>query len=111
MLRSIALTGALLLAPFASAAPLEGTLIGGGGTDDMRLIIQPPGGKKLEAYCDGHCGDWFDTVGDSEFAELKRALKNQKVRAEIAVEPNRGRIAGPGENDRLLFIKNVRLVK
>lgn len=110
MLRLFALAGAVLL-PLASAAPFDGRLLGGGGTDDMRLIIQPLGGKKLEAYCDGHCGDWFDTLGESEVAKLKRALKNQKVRGELAVEPNRGRIAGPGANDRLLFIKNVRLVK
>ena len=111
MLPVFALTGAVLLVPLASAASFEGTLIGGGGTDDMRLIIQAAGGKKLEAYCDGHCGDWFRSVGDSEVAELKRTLKHRKVRGELAVEPNRGRIAGPGENDRLLFVKNVRMVK
>ena len=42
--------------------------------------------------------------------ELVR-LKSEHPEAEIKVENNRDRIVGPGANERLSFIKNIKLIK
>ncbi|MDP5239421.1 hypothetical protein Q9Q94_07755 [Uliginosibacterium sp. 31-16] len=88
-----------------------GVLLGGGGLDDLSLSVQKPDGQKISAYCDGHCGDWFQETGESDVVTLKKSLRNRKVAIRVAKERNKDRIAGPGPGDILLFIKDIQLVR
>lgn len=81
----------------------SGVLVGGGGTDDMRLNIRAGNGRTVWAYCNGHCADWF--VADrNDVYSLARPFANKAVRVTLARQHNKGRIAGPGEDDVLLFV-------
>lgn len=88
-----------------------GILLDGGGMDDMSLTVQKSDGRKIVAYCDGHCGDWFQSTGESDVVTLKKSLRNRKVSIKVAKERNNDRIAGPGSDDVLLFIKDLQFVR
>jgi len=94
----------------AIAASLTGNLIGGGGTDDMRVIVQTTTGSKVEAYCVDKCGDWFEADKKTEVFALKKSMKGKKVVLEYAEESNRDRIVGPDPEEKLLFVKRVRVL-
>jgi hypothetical protein len=94
----------------ALAASVTGNLVAGGGVDDMRIVVQGAAGSKVDAYCVGQCGDWFEAEEGSEVFDLKKSMKGKKVVMEYAVEPNRDRIAGPDSKEKLLFVKKVRVL-
>ncbi len=100
---------ALLLPQAVCAATVTGKLMHGGGIDDMQITVKVPGGKTISAYCDQHCGDWFIT-GEHDIARLKRKLMGKKIVLTYAEEKNRDRIAGPGEEGTLTFVKKVELL-
>ncbi|WKB55815.1 hypothetical protein [Eleftheria terrae] len=96
-----------LLPHLATAATLAGTLVDGGGTDDLQLIVQGQGAERVVAYCDQQCGDWFDEDVRTESYRLKARLKGRKVVLRYAEEPNRDRVAGEGPDERVHFIKKL----
>lgn len=101
----------LLLVPtLAYAAEVTGTLLAGGGIDDNSLTIRTPQGKQVMAYCLDRCGDWFREDANTGGTTLKPALKGRKVHMQYAVEPNRDRVAGPGSDEPLAFIHQVRIL-
>ena len=101
----------ILLAPaLAFAAEVTGTLIAGGGIDDNSLTIRTPQGKQVMAYCVDRCGDWFKEDASTGGYSLKPAMKGKKVSMQYVVEPNRDRIAGPGADERLAFIRTVHIL-
>lgn len=79
---------------------ITGVLLSGGGIDDLSITIQTEDGKKVQAYCDQHCGDWFvdDEEGNTGGSLLNRAFEGKSVSAVIATEISLGRIAGPGDD-------------
>ncbi|SEJ43867.1 hypothetical protein SAMN05216567_105422 [Variovorax sp. OK605] len=100
-----------LLPGAALAATLSGTLRGGGGTDDMHIVVQSATGERVTAYCDGHCGDWFDEDAASGGSTLKKKLVGRQVLLDHRREPNRDRIAGPGPEEQLDFARKIELLK
>ncbi|MET7142539.1 hypothetical protein M3S04_12945 [Xanthomonas sp. PPL139] len=101
----------LALTPItALAASVTGTLVEGGGIDDMSIVVRAADGRQVEAYCTVQCGDWFVVEAESEVSVLKKALKGRQVALEYATEANGDRIAGPGPDERLRFVKRVRLL-
>lgn len=94
------------LPSMSMAAALMGTVVNGGGIDDLRLEIRRDQGKVETVYCLDRCGDWFDD-GANESAVLKPMFKGRRAVIEATREPNRGRIAGPGEQDHLWFVRKV----
>jgi hypothetical protein len=86
---------------------VRGKLIGGGGGDDMRIIVQSPTGSDIEAYCTTQCGDWF--VDHPNGSSLKESLKGRTVTLEYAAEPNGDRLAGPPADSLFFFVKSVDL--
>lgn len=111
MTRFLVLPLAFLSPGIALAASLSGTLTGGGGIDDLRVIVRSASGQQIEAYCDGQCGDWFDEDKETEGSRLKKKLLGKQVLLDYRKEPNRDRVAGPGPNDRLDFVKKIELLK
>lgn len=89
----------------------KATVISGGGTDDLTLTVRTKTGKQIFAYCDGQCGDWFESPEDGTVTTLKTAIKNKNVLITVANEPNNSRIAGPDKDERLTFIKKVKFIK
>lgn len=92
------------------AATVTGKLVGGGGVDDMRIIVQASSGQKVEAYCTDKCPEWFVEDAGTEVYSLKKSVKGKKIVLDYAVEPNQDRIAGPGPDEALPFVKAVRLL-
>jgi hypothetical protein len=86
---------------------VRGKLIGGGGGDDMRIIVQSPTGSDIEAYCTTQCGDWF--VDHPNGSSLKESLKGRTVTLEYAAEPNGDRVAGSHADSPFFFVKSVDL--
>jgi len=90
---------------------LRGTLESAAGIDDYAITVRTNAGGKVYAYCDGHCDlGWFDTDAN-EAISLKRSMRGRKVIIDVATEHNQGRIAGPDRDEKLLFVKRIRLQK
>jgi len=84
----------------------SGVLVGGGGVDDMLLNIKAGNGRVVRAYCNGRCGDWFVADRDGVYS-LAGKLVNKAVRVTVTRQRNKGRIAGPGEQDVLPFVTRI----
>ena len=113
MTRKLALTLALatLLPQAAFSATISGKLVGGGGGDDMRITVKDEHGKKVQAFCAGKCGDWFQQ-DKHEISSLRKQFVGKKVDFEYRSENNNDRVAGYGEDSgKLVFVKKVTLLK
>lgn len=97
---------------FALTKPetLQGALIAGGGIDDYTVTVLVNDGRRFTAYCDGKCGSWFIAEDEGE-ATLLPNMVGKNVKATVASEANKDRIAGPAEDDELIFVKKIALVK
>ena len=93
------------------AATATGSLVAGGGIDDMRLEVKTTSGQTVTAYCLSKCGPWFSSPDEHEVVQLKRALRGKKVLMEYVTEPNRERIAGPDTDEPVNFIKSLQFVQ
>lgn len=102
---------ALLPGLTAASTSFTGTLASGGGVDDMHVIVQSANGRRVMVYCNGHCGDWFDENTKDATFRLKKKLVGQRVLADYETEPNRDRIAGPGNDEILNFARKIELQK
>ena len=85
---------------------VRGKLIGGGGVDDMRIIVQSETGPDIVAYCTTQCNSWFMDHPNG-WSLLKESFKGKNVTVKYAVEPNGDRIAGPRADALLFFVKSV----
>lgn len=94
----------------AKSGTVEGYLVGGGGIDNMDLLIRRDDGKRVSAWC-GNCGDWFRDTGENEIQELKPAYLGKRVRVVVKVRRNGGALAGPGEDDMEPFVQSVQFLK
>ena len=101
----------LSISAFSNAKPQTYTILNGGGVDDLSLILKDNKNKEIDAFCDQKCGNWFDPDEKSGGEHIKKNYIGKKVQAEINVENNRDRIVGPGANEKLSFIKNIKLIK
>ena len=98
----------------AFSATYTGKLIGGGGIDDLSLTIQTQQGKYVDGYCQtvSICDDWermFKSDDDGIYS-LKPEYQHKKVRVTIVQRPNRGRIAGPSDDEVLPFITQFKFL-
>lgn len=109
MSMALVLAGALVSGP-AGAASVVGTLVGGGGTDDMRVDVRDAKGKIITAYCLDRCGDIFDGPDADDVVKVKPRYRNRKVKLDYVSDMNKDRIAGAGE-ERLEFVKKLELLR
>jgi hypothetical protein len=86
------------------------TIIWGGGVDDTALTLKDAKNKEIHAYCLNKCGDWFEPSTEHEGETLITKYKGKKVLVEFSYENNKDRIAGPGADEKLYFIKKIKLV-
>lgn len=90
---------------------LHGRLESAAGIDDVAVTVRTNAGGAVHAYCDGQCrDDWFAADKDGA-RSLKPAMRGRRVVIDVATEHNNGRIAGPGADEKLLFVKRIRLQK
>lgn len=90
---------------------LHGRLESAAGIDDVAVTVRTNAGGAVHAYCDGQCkDDWFAADKDGAMS-LKPSMRGRKVVIDVATEHNNGRIAGPGADEKLLFVKRIRLQK
>lgn len=101
----------LSVSALSNAKPQTYTILNGGGVDDNALVFKNAQGKKIRAYCNLKCGDWFDPDEETGGAILKKKYIGQKVQAELKLEINGNRVIGPGEDAKFNFIKNIKLIK
>ncbi|MCD5996631.1 hypothetical protein KDX38_23685 [Pseudomonas sp. CDFA 602] len=97
---------------FALAKPetFQGALIAGNGTDDYTITVLLNDGRRFTAWCDGQCDAWFVAEDEGE-ATLRPEMVGKTVKVTVANEPNNDRIAGPSEDEMLIFVKKAELVK
>ncbi|GJJ01081.1 hypothetical protein RugamoR64_16190 [Duganella rhizosphaerae] len=108
----LAAFGASALAPTqAPTRKLTGKLMSGGGIDDVSVSVLSRDNAQIDAFCDDHCGDWFERARNGEGVTLRPALIGKTVELSVATERNGRRVAGPDENERLLFVKSGKLIK
>jgi hypothetical protein len=88
---------------------VSGTLVGGGGIDDMSLSIKADNGEIIEAYCNKQCGDWF-YEDERAISFLKESLIGHNVSVDYVFEASEGRIAGPSDDEQFNFINNVKFL-
>ncbi|MFT0692599.1 hypothetical protein ACDX34_00510 [Acinetobacter bereziniae] len=86
-------------------------LVGGSGVDDLSLMLKNVQGKTIHAYCDQKCGKWFDPDEEIDGQTLKKQYFEKKVQADIKLEKNAGRVAGPSDDESFYFIKHIKLLK
>lgn len=110
MKRLFLATTLMAISAYTIAAPLTGQIVAGGGVDDLALVIKLDTGKTIDAYCNQKCGDWFDVDPETEAATLKKKLKGRRVEFEYQMEKNRGRIAGPADDDVVPLMKKIKLL-
>jgi hypothetical protein len=101
---------AVLLPSAAFGATITGKLVSGGGVDDMSITVQGKDGKKVQAYCDQKCGDWFMTGADT-IETLRKEFRNRMVVLEYKAEKNNDRVAGWGEDAPPTFVKKITFLK
>lgn len=90
---------------------ISGTLISGGGIDDLSITIFTADGRRIQAYCVGNCGDWFARTDGGDETVLSPRFAGRTVVLTVAPETNRSRIVGPSKDEKLIFVKQVRLNK
>ncbi|MCI8211000.1 hypothetical protein AUC61_15810 [Pseudomonas sp. S25] len=97
---------------FALTKPetFQGALISGSGIEDHTVTVLLNDGRRFTAYCDGKCGSWFIAEDEGE-ATLLPNIVGRNVKVTVASEPNKDRIAGPAEDEKLVFVKKIELVK
>ncbi len=76
----------------------------------MEVVVETTSGQKVDAYCTNKCGDWFEEEPGTEAYHLKKSMKGKSVVLEYSIEPNRNRIAGPADNERLKFVKKIQIL-
>lgn len=96
----------------AEQTTLSGVLIGGGGLDNNGISLLTDDGRRVWGYCDiDSCSDDLFVPEGEDGKTLNPALIGKLVSISLANEPNKSRIAGPDENETLLFVKKVQFVK
>jgi hypothetical protein len=100
------------LEPPAKPITVRATIVSGGGIDNLFLtFVALDSHKKVTAYCDQHCGDWFEPGEDPDSNFLRREFKGKNIVVTYATERNNDRIVGPDNGEMLLFIKKIRILK
>lgn len=110
-MKKIALLAILLATSSFSLAKMQTyTIIWGGGVDDTSLTLKDTKNKEIHAYCMDQCGNWFKSSTEHEGVTLNTKYKGKKVLAEFSYENNNDRIAGPSADEKLYFIKKIKLL-
>jgi len=107
-----ALAALLALSSSLHAETLTGTLVAGGGIDDLFITVRQADGKKVSAYCNNLCGDsdqLFVADRDEAFS-LRKSFRNKPVRVTIAHQRNHNRFAGPASDDPVIVVTHFEFV-
>jgi hypothetical protein len=94
------------------AETLTGTLVAGGGIDDLFITVRQADGKTVSAYCNSLCGDpdqLFVADRDEVFA-LGKSFRNKPVRVTVAHQRNHNRFAGPASDDPVIVVTHFEFV-
>lgn len=94
----------------AKQATLTGVLIGGGGQDNIGILVLTDDGRRAWAYCDDRCASNL-FVSQGEGYSLNPSMQGKRVSITFANEPNKSRIVGPDENEMLIFAKKIQFIK
>jgi hypothetical protein len=97
--------------PAERAGAFQGFLFSGGGTDARLVTVLTDKGDRIFAYCTQQCDDLFTEPDDHDVVALREGLAGRRVAIEVAIERNAGRIAGPGDRDRIPLVKRIKLLK
>ena len=110
----ILLLTVLAFSTSAFSATYTGKLIGGGGIDDLSLRVKTSKGKQVDGYCQtvSVCDDWDALFFEDDKAiyHLRPEYLNRKVKLTIVKRANRGRIAGPSDDEVLPFITQFKFL-
>ncbi|WP_371765130.1 hypothetical protein [Massilia sp.] len=93
------------------AGTFQGYLFSGGGSDADQVTVLTDKGERIHAYCTRLCDDLFSEPDDHDVVSLRKDLVGRRVTVEVAIERNAGRIAGPGDGERIPFVKHIKLLK
>lgn len=93
------------------AGAFQGRLVKGGGTDAVSVTVMTDQGEQIFAYCGQHCGDLFSEPDKYEVVTLRKKLIGKRVAIDVTVERNRGRIPGPGDDETIPLVKQIKLLK
>ena len=113
MKRHYLFAAALALPQLALATTISGTLITAGGGDSSYVTVRAANGTEVTAWCVKK--ECEQVVGESDDPNqgyfLKKKFKGSKVILEYKIERNRGRVLGPGNDDRLEIVKQLTVLK
>lgn len=98
---------ALLIPQLALAGSFTGTMAEGGG--DARVInVKGSNGQMHYAYCGpGKVCDSIFYYDDHDDERIKKELLGKRVTVHFATEGNRGRVAGPGDDETVRIVKKI----
>ncbi|WP_336033430.1 hypothetical protein [Acinetobacter bereziniae] len=54
---------------------------------------------------------WFEPDEEIDGQTLKKQYFEKKVQADIKLEKNAGRVAGPSDDESFYFIKHIKIIK
>lgn len=93
------------------AEAMAGVLVGGGGVDDMSLRFRMSDGKRVDAYCTtAACKQLVFAEDGDDVSTLERRFLNKRVKVTISKRRNKGQVAGPGDDEILSFVTQLRFV-
>jgi len=93
------------------AGSFRGYLFSGGGTDATYVEVLTKQGKRVWAYCQRLCDDMFTAPDEHEVVSLEPRLVGRRVIVDVAIERNNDRVPGPSKDDRIAFVKRIRLLR
>lgn len=89
----------------------QGYLFDGGGTDAENIRVVTDKGDRIFAYCGGQqCQPLFGKRDEHDVVEVRKNLMGKRIEIEVKIERNAGRIAGPGDDDRIPLLKRFKLL-
>lgn len=89
----------------------EGYLVAGRAIDFPVITIRGDDGKRFSVFCGAQCDAWFEESADPEVQRLKPAYLGRRVSITMRPERNDGRLPGAGQDEELMFVQAIRLVK
>lgn len=98
--------------PVERAGVFQGYLFSGGGTDAVNITVVTERGERIFAYCGKACGAaMFGAPDEYELVKLDQRWIGRRVEVEVQIGRNAGRIAGPGDDDRIPVLVRLKELK
>lgn len=95
--------------PVERSGVFQGYLFSGAGTDAVNISVMTEQGDRVFAYCGQKCSAaMFDGPDENDVVTLKKSWIGMRVEVEIKIERNAGRIAGPGDSERIPLVQRIK---